>query len=156
MAGLDLDFEVRVLADIDESFPSDLPVGEVAEYISRKKADAYRSMIHDDELVITADTVVVVDQEILGKPEDADDARRMLRLISGREHQVITGVCLTTTEKIRSFSVSTDVVFKQLSESEIDYFIWVSFEQARQMCSYENDLRVIDKAERYLGGMPVA
>ena len=97
MAGLDLDFEVRVLADIDESFPSDLPVGEVAEYISRKKADAYRSMIHDDELVITADTVVVVDQEILGKPEDADDARRMLRLISGREHQVITGVCLTTT-----------------------------------------------------------
>jgi septum formation protein len=80
-------------------------------------------MIHDDELVITADTVVVVDQEILGKPEDADDARRMLRLISGREHQVITGVCLTTTEKIRSFSVSTDVVFKQLSESEIDYYI---------------------------------
>ena len=75
LAGLDLDFEVRVLADIDESFPSDLPVGEVAEYISRKKADAYRSMIHDDELVITADTVVVVDQEILGKPEDADDAR---------------------------------------------------------------------------------
>ena len=123
LAGLDLDFEVRVLADIDESFPSDLPVGEVAEYISRKKADAYRSMIHDDELVITADTVVEVDQEILGKPEDADDARRMLRLISGREHQVITGVCLTTTEKIRSFSVSTDVVFKQLSESEIDYYI---------------------------------
>ena len=65
----------------------------------------------------------VVDQEILGKPVDAADARRMLRLISGREHQVITGVCLTTTEKIHSFSVSTDVAFKQLSENEIDYYI---------------------------------
>ena len=123
LAGLDIDFEVRVLADIDESYPSDLPAGEVAEYISRKKAVAYRSLIHDDELVITADTIVVVDQEILGKPVDAADARRMLRLISGREHQVITGVCLPTTEKTHSFSVSTDVAFKQLSEEEISYYI---------------------------------
>ena len=123
MAGLDLDFEVKVLSDIDESYPEDKPVGEVAEYIARKKAAAYQTLIHEDELVITADTVVVVDQEILGKPVDAADARRMLRLISGREHQVITGVCLTTTEKIHSFSVSTDVAFKQLSENEIDYYI---------------------------------
>lgn len=123
LAGLDLDFEVKVLSDIDESYPEDTPVGEVAEYIARKKAAAYQAMIHNDELVITADTVVVVDQEILGKPVDAADARRMLRLISGMEHQVITGVCLTTTEKIHSFSVSTDVAFKQLSENEIDYYI---------------------------------
>lgn len=123
LAGLDLDFEVKVLSDIDESYPEDTPVGEVAEYIARKKAAAYQAMIHDDELVITADTVVVVDQEILGKPVDAADARRMLCLISGREHQVITGVCLTTTEKIHSFSVSTDVAFKLLSENEIDYYI---------------------------------
>lgn len=80
-------------------------------------------MIGEDDLVITADTVVIVGNEVLGKPKDADEARRMLHLISGRTHQVITGVCLLTTDKEHSFSVTTDVTFKQLSDDEITYYI---------------------------------
>ena len=123
LAGLDLDFEVRVLPDIDESYPKDLPVAEVAGYISCEKADPYRALIGEDDLVITADTVVIVGNEVLGKPKDADEARRMLQLISGRTHHVITGVCLLTTDKEHSFSVTTDVTFKQLSDDEITYYI---------------------------------
>lgn len=125
LAGLGLDFVVKVLPDIDESYPCDLPVSEIAEYIAREKALAYRNVINDDDLVITADTVVIVDNEVLGKPVDADDARRMLRLFSNRTHQVITGVCLTTTKLQRHFSVSTDVTFKQLTEHEITHYIEV-------------------------------
>lgn len=123
LGGLDLDFEVKVLPDIDESYPDNLPAAEVAGYISREKAAPYRTLIGEDDLVITADTVVIVGDEVLGKPKDAEDARRMLQLISGRTHQVITGVCLLTTDKERSFSVITDVTFKQLSEDEITYYI---------------------------------
>lgn len=123
LAGLDLEFEVKVLPDIDESYPKDLPAAEVAGYISREKADSYRALIGEDDLVITADTVVIVGNEVLGKPKDADEARRMLHLISGRTHQVITGVCLLTTDKEHSFSVTTDVTFKQLSDNEITYYI---------------------------------
>ena len=123
LAGLDLDFEVKVLPDIDESYPDNLPAAEVAGYISREKAASYRTLIGEDDLVVTADTVVIVGDEVLGKPKDAEDARRMLQLISGRTHQVITGVCLLTTDKKHSFSVTTDVTFKQLSEDEINYYI---------------------------------
>lgn len=123
LGGLDLDFEVKVLPDIDESYPDNLPAAEVAGYISREKAAPYRTLIGEDDLVITADTVVIVGDEVLGKPKDAEDARRMLQLISGKTHQVITGVCLLTTDKERSFSVTTDVTFKQLSEDEIAYYI---------------------------------
>ena len=123
LAGLGLPFEVRVLQDIDESYPDDLPVSEVALYIAGKKADAYRTSLADDELVITADTVVIVGDEILGKPVDEADAERMLRLISGRTHQVTTGVCMLTRETERRFAVTTDVTFKQLSDEEIHYYI---------------------------------
>ena len=123
LAGLDLDFEVKVLPDIDESYPDNLPVAEVAGYIARKKAAPYCALIGESDLVITADTVVIVGNEVLGKPKDAEDARRMLQLISGRTHQVITGVCLLTTDKEHSFSVTTDVTFKQLSADEITYYI---------------------------------
>ena len=75
------------------------------------------------DLIITADTIVVAGDEVMGKPVDADDARRMLHKLSGRTHQVITGVCLTTTDKQRAFSVTTDVTFKQLTDEEIDYYI---------------------------------
>lgn len=123
LGGLDLDFEVKVLPDIDESYPDNLPAAEVAGYISREKAAPYRTLIGEDDLVITADTVVIVGDEVLGKPKDAEDARRMLQLISGRTHQVITGVCLLTIDKEHAFSVTTDVTFKQLSEDEITYYI---------------------------------
>ncbi|MBR1557347.1 MAG: septum formation protein Maf [Prevotella sp.] len=123
LTGLGLPFDVRVLDGIDESYPGDLPVGEVAQYIADKKADAYRQTMASDELIITADTVVIVDDQILGKPVDEADAYRMLRLISGRTHQVTTGVCLITPERQRSFAVTTDVTFKQLSDEEIHYYI---------------------------------
>ena len=123
LAGLGMPFEVRVLQDIDESYPDDLPVSEVALYIAGKKADAYRTTLADDELVITADTVVIVGDEILGKPVDEADAERMLRLISGRTHQVTTGVCMLTRETERRFAVTTDVTFKPLSDDEIHYYI---------------------------------
>lgn len=123
LAGLDLDFEVKVIKGIDESYPETLAPDKVAQYIAAKKADAYVPAIHEDDLVITADTVVIVDNDILGKPHDESEAKAMLRRISGRSHQVVTGVCLVTKDKRREFSVSTDVTFRSLSESEIDYYV---------------------------------
>lgn len=123
LAGLDVDFEVRVLKNIDESYPSDLPTKDIAEYISKKKAAAYRETMADDELVITADTIVVLGDQVMGKPHDEADAHRMLRELSGQTHQVITGVTLTTRERQHSFSVETDVTFKTLTDEEIDYYV---------------------------------
>lgn len=121
LAGLGLPFEVRVLPGIDESYPDDLPASEVALYISSKKAAAYS--VAEDELVVTADTVVVLGDEIMGKPKDEDDARRMLRELSGRTHHVITGVCMKTAKDERHFSVTTEVDFRKLTEEEINYYI---------------------------------
>lgn len=121
LGGLGVDFEVKVIEGVDESYPDTIPAVDVAEYIAAEKASAYK--VDDDELLITADTVVIVDNDILGKPKDAADAHRMLREISGRTHQVVTGVCMTTKEEQRRFSVSTDVTFKQLTDGEIDFYI---------------------------------
>ena len=123
LAGLDISFEVKVIPGIDESYPEDLPAVEVPQYISKAKADAYLGMIDNDTMVITADTVVVLDDEILGKPVDDDDARRILHKLSGKTHQVITGVCLTSLDKQRVFAVTTGVTFKQFTEQEIDYYV---------------------------------
>ena len=123
LTGIDVQFEVRVIQDIDESYPADLPTKDIAEYISHKKAAVYQQQMAPDELIITADTIVVLGNEVMGKPHDEADARRMLRELSGRTHQVITGVTLTTIQKQVSFSVETDVTFKQLSDSEIDYYV---------------------------------
>ena len=123
LAGLDLQFEVRVLQDIDESYPHDLPTLKIAEFISKKKADAYVETMADDELVITADTVVILGDEVMGKPHDEADAKRMLGERSGQTQQVATGVTLSTRERQMSFSVVTDVTFKQLSADEIDYYV---------------------------------
>lgn len=121
LAGLDLDYEVRVMAGIDESYPCNLLTSEIPVYISKKKAAAYT--IAEGELVLTADTVVVLGDEVLGKPKDETDAKRMLRELSGKTHQVITGVCLTTTNKQQAFAVTTDVTFKILTDEEIDYYV---------------------------------
>lgn len=123
LAGLGLDFEVKVLPDITEFYPPSVPVSDIAEYIAREKAMAYRDYIKDDELVLTADTIVVVGDEVLGKPIDEADAARMLRKISNRTHQVVTGVCMNTKTRHRGFSVFTDVTFKELSDKEIDYYV---------------------------------
>ena len=123
LAGLGIEYEVRTIDGIDESYPTDLPVELIAEYIAAEKAAAYQRQMAADELLITADTIVVVAGEVMGKPHDADDARRMLRKLSNCTHQVITGVCLTTTDRQRRFSVTTDVTFKALTDEEIDYYI---------------------------------
>lgn len=124
LAGLGIDFEVRVLKDIDETYPEgSLSPQEVPIYISTKKAEGNRGFMKADELLITADTVVIVDDEVLGKPVDAADAVRMLRKLSGRTHSVVTGVCLTTADMQRSFSVTTGVTFKMLTDEEIDYYM---------------------------------
>ena len=123
LSGLDLDYEVKVLPDIAESYPEGLPTAEIPVYIAAEKAEAYRTLMAKDELIITADTVVVLGDEVLGKPTDLDDARRMLRELSGQTHQVITGVCLMTLDKQRKFAVSTDVTFKVLTDEEIDYYV---------------------------------
>lgn len=140
LAGLDVNFEVKVLNGIDESYPDDLGAYQVAEFIAQKKAEAYRSLLNEEEssaeenLILTADTVVIApaaneqnDQEgkgiILGKPKTADDAVRMLRMLSGKTHHVVTGVCLTTKEGQRHFSVTTEVSFKELTDWEINYYI---------------------------------
>lgn len=140
LAGLDVNFEVKVLNGIDESYPDDLDAYQVAEFIAQKKAEAYRALLNDEassaeeNLILTADTVVIApaaneqnDQEgkgiILGKPKTADDAVRMLRMLSGKTHHVVTGVCLTTKEEQRHFSVTTEVSFKELTDWEINYYI---------------------------------
>lgn len=123
LAGLGIDFEVRVLPGIDESYPENLPVVDIAQYIATKKAAAYDVAV--DELLITADTVVIVDDLVLGKPHNTDDASRMLHLLSGRTHQVVTGVCLRTRSCEHSFAVTTDVAFKVLTEEEIMHYVSV-------------------------------
>ena len=121
LGGLGIPFEVRVLQGIDESYPETVPTDKIAEFIATNKAKAYE--VAADEILITADTVVIVDDKILGKPADADDARQMLRKLSGKSHHVITGVSLKSYDKQKTFSVDTEVTFKTLSESEIDYYV---------------------------------
>lgn len=126
LAGLGLDFEVHVIKGISEAYPHDLPASQIPQYIAREKAAAYQ--VKPDELLITADTVVVIrdgdgDFRVLGKPGDADEARQMLHALSGRSHQVITGVCLTRHGDQRQFSVTTEVTFRKLTDDEIDYYI---------------------------------
>lgn len=146
LAGLDIPFEVKVIQGIDESFPESLPAYDTAQYIAVKKAQAYRPLLdssinhqqpsdgNPELLILTADTVVITpsseeqnDQEgkgiILGKPKDAADASRMLEMLSGKTHHVVTGVCITSLEKQRQFSVVTEVTFKKLSKEEIDYYV---------------------------------
>lgn len=123
MQGLDIDFEVRRLPDVDESFPPELQGGDIPLYISKKKADAYRPIMAADELVITADTIVWLEGAALGKPVDEADARRMLRNMSGRTHSVFTGVTITERHAQHSFVAQSDVTFAHLTDEEIEYYI---------------------------------
>ncbi len=133
MEGLGLSFEIRVKDGIDESYPSGLSCEDIPVYIACAKASAYT--LKSDELLITADTIVWVDDQVLGKPHSHQEASGMLRLLSGRTHQVITGVCLTTENETRSFACVTDVTFATLSPQEIEYYV----------CHY----RPFDKAGAY-------
>lgn len=123
LAGLDITYEVKVLPGIDESYPDGLSAEEIPQYISRRKAEAYEAVRQPDDLIITADTIVWTDGRVLGKPEDEAGAMEMLRLLSGRTHQVITGVTLSAASGMRTFAVISEVTFDVLAEEEIDYYV---------------------------------
>lgn len=123
IAMLGIDFSIADPIEVDESYPADMPADTVAEYISRKKAEAYAATLTADTILITADTIVLVDGEILGKPHSEASAKEMLRKLSGKSHKVITGVTLSTVDTIQSFSAVTTVNFDNLSDKEIEYYI---------------------------------
>ena len=132
LAGLDLPF-TAINIDADESYPAELHAGDIPYYISRAKARAYEDQLQPDQLLITADTIVWLDGQMLGKPHDADEAKAMLRALSGKTHQVYTAV--TFAQKVTNLQSSisnlqletlvdrTDVTFADLSDSEIDYYV---------------------------------
>ena len=119
---LGLQFEVRT-KEVDESFPANLKAQEIPLYLCKKKADAFNNELNENTIVITADTIVWIDGQVLNKPENFDDAVRMLKLLSGKMHEVYTGVCLRSKEKTKSFYALTKVYFKTLSQEEIEYYI---------------------------------
>ena len=133
LRNLGIPFSVRV-KETDESFPADMQADEVARYLAEQKAKAFLGELNE-ELLITADTTVVLADDVLNKPADAAEAFKMLRRLSGTSHQVITGVCLLRHNNLISFSDVTKVYFRQLEDEEIHYYI--------------NDFKPFDKAGSY-------
>lgn len=123
LAGLGYPYEVRVLDGIDETYPETLHGGEVAAYVSRAKAEAYRSQMADDEIIVTADTIVCLGDKVLGKPSDEAEAMDMLRSLSGKVHQVYTGVTIVASMEVSTFVSRTDVTFATLTEEEIHHYV---------------------------------
>ena len=123
LKGIGIDFSV-ITKDVDESYPSNMSVYDVAPYLSVKKAKAFdEDELPENYMVITADTVVIVDDEILGKPKDTEGAYEMLNKISGKKHSVITGVTIRTSDKVKTFSVVSKVSFEMLDNEEIEYYV---------------------------------
>ncbi|MDR1503853.1 MAG: Maf-like protein [Prevotella sp.] len=123
LSGLDISYEIKTLPDIDESYPDNMHGEDIAIYIAKEKANAYSACMEDNTLLITADTIVLLGGKVYGKPLDEEDAKQMLRDLSGKTHSVVTGVCITTKEKQRAFGVSSEVRFAQLEEDEIEYYV---------------------------------
>lgn len=124
LGALDLPVSNVALHDVDETYPADLAPSAVPEYIACLKRDAYdRDSLAPGEILVTADTIVILDGHVFGKPVDREDARRMLRLLGGHTHEVITGVALTSRERSVTFSTSTMVTFSDLSDADIDYYV---------------------------------
>ena len=117
-----VDFEIR-LKEVDEVYPSELKGKEVALFLSELKAKAFRNDLQTNEILLTSDTIVCLGEKILGKPKDKQHAIEMLGELSGKKHEVITAVTLTSTTKQHSFAVSTEVYFKPLTIEEITYYI---------------------------------
>ncbi len=123
LSGLNIPYEIKTLPDIDESYPDNLTGEDIAIYIAKEKANAYLDQLDENTLLITADTIVLLDGKVYGKPSDETDAKQMLRDLSGKTHQVITGVCITTKDKQVSFGVSSEVRFSKLDDDEIEYYV---------------------------------
>lgn len=120
---LDIPFEIIDLKEVMEEYPDDMENEKVPEFLSRLKASAYKDELQEGDILITADTVVILHDEIIGKPKDLKDAKKMLERLSGNTHTVVTGVTLTTSERCVSFSVKTDVEFCPLTDKEIGYYV---------------------------------
>ena len=123
LASLGFDFSVDTGTSFIEDYSPDTPHVKVPELMSQGKSRGFHRKLSADEILVTSDTMVLCGTEILGKPSDRDDAVRMLKLLSGREHQVITAVTIRSANKEKTFSVTSNVYFKDLSDSEIDYYI---------------------------------
>lgn len=123
LSGLDVEYTVIKLSGVDESYPLSLKAGQIPDYIAHEKANAYKPYIKENDLIITADTIVWLGDKALGKPRNADEANVMLHHLSGQTHQVYTGVCLTTNSFQRSFVSVSDVTFARLTDEEIDYYV---------------------------------
>ena len=123
LRGLDIRFEVRTTAGLDESYPDYLRGEQIPVYIAEKKADFFEKKLDRNDILITADTVVLIDGEVFGKPIDRDEARMMLQCLSGQTHKVVTGVCLTTQFRRTTFATTTDVKFGSLTDEDIDYYL---------------------------------
>ena len=123
LRGMGVEFSI-LTKETDESFPTEMPLDEVPKYLSLQKSLAFTNdELPADYLLITSDTVVICEGEILGKPKNKEDAERMLRLLSGKTHHVVTGVTVRSAEKTESFAVRSNVTFAQLDDEEIDYYI---------------------------------
>ena len=120
---MDIEFDTIRLNDVNEVFPASLHAEEVAAYLSRLKAQSYIDKIDSETILITADTVVIVDDKIMGKPQNASEAKFMLQRLSGGNHKVITGVSLTTAGAIHTFDEVTIVEFDKISDADIDYYV---------------------------------
>lgn len=121
LKALGVNFRVEVAKGIEETYPVDLPVCEIPVFLSRQKAHAYHAQPGD--MIITADTVVILDKKVMGKPADEVEARRMLSALSGRVHKVVTGVTISTANRVESFSCTSEVEFAPLTDDEIDYYV---------------------------------
>lgn len=122
LLGLDLPVEVTS-TDVDETPPTGMPIDQVAEHLALKKANAYRGPLAGDQVLITADTTVIVDDHLLNKPADTAEAVGMLTMLAGRTHRVVTGVCLRTSDQVVSFSDIAEVTFSALTPEEIAYYV---------------------------------
>lgn len=127
-------FEV-VAADVEETFPEGMELTEIPKHIANLKAEAVAQNLQTDKIIIAADTIVVCEKKVLGKPKDLNDAKEMLQFLSGKQHQVITGVCLQQQNKKQTFANTTEVFIQELSNSEIEYYV--------------NNYEVLDKAGAY-------
>lgn len=127
-----VNFKVRTLFGIDESYPDSLRGEDIVRYISRNKAQAYRSSMAPNELLITADTIVYVEGEVMGKPKTAEQAKEMLHKLSDKSHQVITGVTIVTADRTEDFGVTSQVKFAEITDEEINFYVdnYLPFDKA--------------------------